>query len=50
MHLDGILRRDNAPLHTVHLAEILASTHDEPFTPPPIPAGGTSTTTARSRS
>ncbi|WP_329372198.1 (Fe-S)-binding protein [Streptomyces sp. NBC_00669] len=31
LHLDGILRRDHAPLHTLHLAEILASTEQHPY-------------------
>lgn len=31
MHLDGILRRQDAPLRTVHLAEILASTEEHPY-------------------
>jgi L-lactate dehydrogenase complex protein LldE len=31
MHLDGILRRQDAPLRAVHLAEILASTEDLPY-------------------
>ncbi|WP_435172263.1 (Fe-S)-binding protein [Actinacidiphila sp. bgisy145] len=43
-HIDGILRRDRSPLRTVHIAEILASTEDEPFTPPPAPAAATSAT------
>ncbi|MEW2413114.1 (Fe-S)-binding protein [Streptomyces sp. NPDC046866] len=30
-HLGGILRRSGAPLRTVHLAEILASTEEEPY-------------------
>ncbi len=30
-HLDGILRRRDAPLRTLHLAEILASTEEEPL-------------------
>jgi L-lactate dehydrogenase complex protein LldE len=30
MHLDGLLRRADSPLRTVHLAEILASTEQEP--------------------
>jgi len=33
MHLDGILRRQDAPLRTVHLAEILASTRERPYQP-----------------
>ncbi|SDO23494.1 (Fe-S)-binding protein [Actinacidiphila guanduensis] len=33
MHLGGILRRDDAPMRAVHLAEILASTQEQPFTP-----------------
>ncbi|WP_019890740.1 (Fe-S)-binding protein [Streptomyces purpureus] len=31
MHLGGILRREGAPLRTLHLAEILASTEEEPW-------------------
>jgi L-lactate dehydrogenase complex protein LldE len=31
MHLDGLLRRQDAPLKAVHLAEILASTEDHPY-------------------
>ncbi|MFJ7263600.1 (Fe-S)-binding protein [Streptomyces globosus] len=31
IHLDGILRRTGSPVRTVHLAEILASTEEEPF-------------------
>ncbi|MFI0943470.1 (Fe-S)-binding protein [Streptomyces sp. NPDC021020] len=34
MHLDGILRRDRSPMHTVHLAEVLASTREEPYRAP----------------
>lgn len=34
MHLDGILRRRQAPLQTLHLAEILASTEEDPYTAP----------------
>ncbi|BBA95719.1 putative fumarate reductase-related protein [Actinacidiphila reveromycinica] len=59
-HLDGILRREAAPLHSLHIAEILASTEEEPFTPRPARGGGTSagpssarpttSTAARSRS
>ncbi|MEV6652920.1 (Fe-S)-binding protein [Streptomyces sp. NPDC051219] len=30
MHIDGILRRQGAPLRAVHLAEILESTEEEP--------------------
>ncbi|WP_411104551.1 (Fe-S)-binding protein [Streptomyces sp. cmx-4-9] len=30
-HLDGLLRRADAPLRTVHLAEILAATEEEPL-------------------
>ncbi|MER5886428.1 (Fe-S)-binding protein [Streptomyces sp. NPDC001941] len=30
MHLDGILRRQDAPLRTLHLAEILAATEADP--------------------
>lgn len=33
MHLDGILRREDAPLTSVHLAEILASTEERPYRP-----------------
>jgi L-lactate dehydrogenase complex protein LldE len=33
MHLDGILRRQDAPLRAVHLAEILASTEERPYQP-----------------
>ncbi|WP_328460862.1 (Fe-S)-binding protein [Streptomyces sp. NBC_00448] len=33
VHLDGILRRNHAPLHTLHLAEILASTEQHPYQP-----------------
>jgi L-lactate dehydrogenase complex protein LldE len=33
MHLGGILRRDDAPMRAVHLAEILASTQEQPFAP-----------------
>lgn len=32
-HLDGILRRQDSPLRAVHLAEILASTQEQPFEP-----------------
>jgi L-lactate dehydrogenase complex protein LldE len=32
MHLGGILRRQDAPLRPVHLAEILASTEEHPYT------------------
>ena len=45
MHLDGIARRDRAPINPVHLAEILACTEAEPVTPPPAPAGDTTHTT-----
>jgi len=39
MHLDGILRRQDAPQRTVHLAEILASTKSLPYEPArPLPA------------
>jgi L-lactate dehydrogenase complex protein LldE len=31
MHLDGILRRQDAPLRAVHLAEVLASTEEQPY-------------------
>ncbi|MFJ6250548.1 MULTISPECIES: (Fe-S)-binding protein [unclassified Streptomyces] len=31
MHLGGMLRRQNAPQRALHLAEILASTQEEPF-------------------
>ncbi|AWZ06640.1 MULTISPECIES: (Fe-S)-binding protein [unclassified Streptomyces] len=31
LHLDGILRREGAPLRALHLAEILASTEAEPL-------------------
>ncbi|MEV4195940.1 (Fe-S)-binding protein, partial [Streptomyces toxytricini] len=31
VHLDGIMRRAGSPVRTVHLAEILASTEEEPF-------------------
>ncbi|MFF3749291.1 (Fe-S)-binding protein [Streptomyces sp. NPDC002018] len=31
MHLDGIVSREDAPLRAVHLAEILASTEEEPW-------------------
>jgi L-lactate dehydrogenase complex protein LldE len=42
MHLDGILRRQDAPLRTVHLAEILASTESLPYQPSqPLPAAET---------
>lgn len=37
MHLDGILRRQNAPLTSLHLAEILASTQEHPY---PMPTTG----------
>ncbi|MER7762844.1 (Fe-S)-binding protein [Streptomyces sp. NPDC097619] len=42
-HLDGILRRRDAPLHTLHLAEILAATEEEPLLlpAPRPPRGGT---------
>ncbi len=30
-HLDGLLRRADAPLTTLHLAEILAATEEEPL-------------------
>ncbi|WKV70852.1 (Fe-S)-binding protein [Streptomyces sp. PCS3-D2] len=30
-HLDGLLRRSGAPLRTLHLAEILAATEEEPL-------------------
>ncbi|MFD9302790.1 (Fe-S)-binding protein [Streptomyces sp. NPDC060048] len=30
-HLDGVLRREGAPLRALHLAEILASTEEEPL-------------------
>jgi L-lactate dehydrogenase complex protein LldE len=33
MHINGIARHQNAPLHTIHLAEILASTRQHPYTP-----------------
>ncbi|MED7949002.1 (Fe-S)-binding protein [Streptomyces sp. BE20] len=33
MHLDGLLRRQEAPLRPLHLAEILASTVDDPWSP-----------------
>lgn len=33
MHLNGILHRHNTPLQTLHLAEILASTEQNPLTP-----------------
>ncbi len=33
MHLDGILRRRGDPLRVLHLAEILASTEAEPWSP-----------------
>jgi L-lactate dehydrogenase complex protein LldE len=33
MHLDGIVRRQGAPLRTVHLAEILASTAERLLVP-----------------
>ncbi|MGP3689506.1 (Fe-S)-binding protein [Streptomyces sp. IBSNAI002] len=31
-HLDGLLRRAGAPLRTLHIAEILAATEEEPLT------------------
>jgi L-lactate dehydrogenase complex protein LldE len=31
MHLDGMLRRQDAPLKALHLAEILASTEEHPY-------------------
>jgi L-lactate dehydrogenase complex protein LldE len=31
LHLEGILRRQDAPLRAVHLAEILASTQERPY-------------------
>lgn len=34
MNIDGALSRRDAPVHTVHLAEILASTREEPWHPP----------------
>ncbi|MFD5087470.1 (Fe-S)-binding protein [Kitasatospora sp. NPDC058406] len=33
MHLEGMLRRQGAPLRPLHLAEILASTVDDPWSP-----------------
>jgi L-lactate dehydrogenase complex protein LldE len=33
MHLDGTLRRQDDPLRTLHLADILASTEDDPWSP-----------------
>lgn len=33
MNIDGALRRSGSGVRTVHLAEILASTHDEPWEP-----------------
>jgi L-lactate dehydrogenase complex protein LldE len=33
MHIDGILRRKDAPLQAVHLAEILAATREQPYQP-----------------
>ncbi|SHL47426.1 (Fe-S)-binding protein [Actinacidiphila paucisporea] len=33
MHLHGLITRQHTPLHTVHLAEILASTKEHPYTP-----------------
>ncbi|MFG1812105.1 (Fe-S)-binding protein, partial [Streptomyces sp. NPDC049040] len=39
MHLDGILRRQDAPLRAVHLADILASTEEHPYQAPET-AGG----------
>lgn len=37
MNIDGALARQGAPVRTVHLAEILASTRDEPWEPPAQP-------------
>ncbi|WUH94996.1 (Fe-S)-binding protein [Streptomyces sp. NBC_00433] len=34
MHIDGLLRRHHTPLRTVHLADILASTEEHPYTAP----------------
>ncbi|MFI6638353.1 (Fe-S)-binding protein [Streptomyces sp. NPDC050504] len=31
MHISGILHRANAPLHALHIAEILAATEEEPW-------------------
>lgn len=31
MHIGGVLRRENAPLRALHLADILASTREEPL-------------------
>jgi L-lactate dehydrogenase complex protein LldE len=31
MHIEGIVRHEHAPLHTLHLAEILASTREQPY-------------------
>ena len=34
MHLDGLIHRHHTPLKTLHLAEILASTHTHPYPHP----------------
>jgi L-lactate dehydrogenase complex protein LldE len=39
MHLAGIAGRQGAALRTVHLAEILASTKEEPYLPLPVAEG-----------
>jgi L-lactate dehydrogenase complex protein LldE len=39
MHLDGILRRTAAPMRTVHLAEVLASTREHPYAVPEAATG-----------
>jgi L-lactate dehydrogenase complex protein LldE len=46
MHLDGILRRTQAPMRTVHLAEVLASTREHPYAVPDGATGANATTAA----
>ncbi len=49
MNIDGALSRQGAPVRSVHLAEILASTREEPWRPPDTGRRTTSTTGSRAR-
>ncbi len=43
MNIDGALSRQGAPVRSVHLAEILASTREEPWRPPGRATGAATT-------
>ena len=49
MNIDGAQSRQGAPVRSVHLAEILASTREEPWQPPAAARRTTSTTGGRAR-